>query len=85
MINPSFATRFACRSFGEVFLADYRGQKVAVKTMNQISPENLQRFRAEITLMSDLRHQNVVFMVGACWEKELMALVLEYCQHGKKV
>ena len=68
--------------FGEVFLANYRGQKVAVKTMNTIDEANLERFRDEIILMSDLRHQNVVFMVGACWETQLMALVLEYCQHG---
>ena len=50
--------------------------------MSTVDPENLARFRDEIILMSDLRHQNVVFMVGACWEKQLMALVLEFCQHG---
>ena len=72
-------------SFGEVFLAHFRGQAVAVKTISNVSEDNLARFREEILLMSDLRHPNVVYMVGACWEKELMALVLEYCQHGKKV
>ena len=69
-------------SFGEVFLADYRGQQVAVKTMSSIDAENLSRFRDEIILMSDLHHPNVVFMVGACWEKQLMALVLEFCDKG---
>ncbi|GMH79298.1 hypothetical protein TL16_g08097 [Triparma laevis f. inornata] len=69
-------------SFGEVFLANHHGQQVAVKTMNTIDAENLSRFRDEIILMSDLRHPNVVFMVGACWEKQLMALVLEFCQLG---
>jgi len=69
-------------SFGEVFLANHHGQQVAVKTMNTIDAENLSRFRDEIILMSDLRHPNVVFMVGACWEKQLMALVLEFCALG---
>ncbi|GMH73855.1 hypothetical protein TrRE_jg1047, partial [Triparma retinervis] len=69
-------------SFGEVFLASYRGQQVAVKTMSSIDADNLSRFRDEIILMSDLHHPNVVFMVGACWEQQLMALVLEFCDKG---
>ena len=32
--------------------------------------------------MSGLRHQNVVTMVGCCWEKDLMALVMEFCEKG---
>ena len=34
--------------------------------MSNIDPESLERFRQEIILMSDLRHPNVVYMVGAC-------------------
>jgi serine/threonine protein kinase len=63
-------------------MGNYRGQKVAVKTMSTVDADNLSRFRDEIILMSDLHHPNVVFMVGACWEKKLMALVLEFCEQG---
>jgi len=55
---------------------------VAVKTMKQVDEETLERFQGEIMLMSGLRHQNVVTMVGCCWEKDLMALVMEFCEKG---
>ena len=69
-------------SFGEVYKSDYRGSTVAVKTMKVIDEEGLTRFQAEILLMADLHHQNIVTMVGCCWEKDLMALVMEFCEKG---
>jgi serine/threonine protein kinase len=69
-------------SFGEVHRSAYRGTQVAVKTLNNIDEENLDRFKAEILLMADLHHINVVALVGACWERDLMALVMEFCEKG---
>jgi len=69
-------------SFGEVHKGKYRGSDVAVKTLHKIDSENLDRFQAEILLMSDLHHSNIVQLVGACWEKDLMALVMEFCEKG---
>ena len=69
-------------AYGEVFKSDYRGTPVAVKTMKQVDEEGLERFQGEIMLMSGLRHQNIVTMVGCCWEKDLMALVMEFCEKG---
>ncbi|GMI34773.1 hypothetical protein TeGR_g10370, partial [Tetraparma gracilis] len=69
-------------SFGEVFKAKYKGQIVAVKTLKSIDEETVDRFKAEVLLSSDLRHANVVNMIGCCWEKNLMALVMEYCGMG---
>jgi len=69
-------------AYGEVYKSDYRGTAVAVKTMKQVDEETLERFQGEIMLMSGLRHQNVVTMVGCCWEKDLMALVMEFCEKG---
>jgi len=69
-------------AYGEVYKSDYRGTAVAVKTMKQVDEEGLGRFQGEIMLMSGLRHQNVVTMVGCCWEKDLMALVMEFCEKG---
>ena len=56
-------------SFGEVFKSDYRGQEVAVKVVNNVTDETLSDFQKEIFLASGLRHQNVVSMIGCCWEK----------------
>jgi len=69
-------------AYGEVYKSDHRGTAVAVKTMKQVGEESLERFQDEIMLMSGLRHQNVVTMLGCCWEKDLMALVMEFCEKG---
>jgi len=69
-------------SFGEVFKASYRGSTVAVKTMKTVEMSSLDRFREEILIMADLHHSNIVLMIGACWEQDLMALVMEYCTKG---
>ena len=65
-----------------MFKGTYRGIDVAVKTMNVVEQDSLERFRAEILLLKDLRHNNIVTLVGACWERALMALVMEYCEKG---
>ncbi|GMI38889.1 hypothetical protein TeGR_g4621 [Tetraparma gracilis] len=69
-------------SFGEVFRATYRGRSVAVKVMKNVDREALNRFRGEIMLMHDMVHSNVCQMVGACWDRQLMALVMEFCANG---
>jgi serine/threonine protein kinase len=69
-------------SFGEVHKSKYRGTHVAVKTLHEIDRESLERFQAEILLMADLHHTNVIQLVGACWEKDLMALVMEFAEKG---
>ena len=69
-------------AFGEVYKSEYRGTAVAVKTMKNVDEDNLDRFKHEIMLMGGLRHQNIVTMVGCCWEKDLMALVMECCEKG---
>ena len=33
-------------------------------------------------MMHDLRHPNVCSMVGAVWQEDLMALVMEFCDKG---
>ena len=69
-------------SFGDVYKASYRGAIVAVKTMREISSESLGKFKEEVLLSGDLRHPNIVTMVGACWEVDLMALIMEFCEKG---
>ena len=69
-------------AFGIVYRGTYHGQDVAIKTMSEVEQENMERFRSEILLMRDLRHENIVVMVGAVWSEKLMALVLEFCEHG---
>jgi len=84
------ATQINCKailgqgSFGEVYKSEYRGRDVAVKTMTLVNDENLERFENESLLMADLKHENIVALIGCCccWERDLMALVMELCDKG---
>ena len=80
VINPT--RQIGKGSFGEVYVAEYMGKEVAVKSLSSVDEVNLTRFRNEILLMTELKHENIITMLGAVWEKSLMALVLEFCQRG---
>ncbi len=67
---------------GSVHLGEYKGQKVAVKTLKQINSNTVSRFRLEALLTKELRHPNIVKLVGVCWDEMLLALVLEYVSGG---
>ena len=54
-------------AYGEVHLAEYRGKKFAMKKFILIDKENVERFRFECFVMKDLRHPNIVKLVGVCW------------------
>ena len=58
------------------------GQEVAVKTVINVTEENLRTFRREILLTATLRHPSIVNFVGACWGRELTCLVLEWASRG---
>ena len=74
--------RIGVGAFGEVFHGFYAGQPVAIKTLHKINQQSMQSFRKEMITHHALRHPNVVTMVGACWSKELVALLLEWVPRG---
>ena len=70
--------------FGEVWSGQYLGQACAIKIIKNehVTVESLELFRTEILLTHRVRHPNVVDLVGACWTKELTAMLLEYMPLG---
>jgi len=74
--------RIGAGAFGEVFKGKCLTQDVAIKTMIDITENNVKSFKAEILLTATLRHPNIVNFVGACWGRELMCLVLEWVPNG---
>jgi len=72
-------------SFGEVRTAIFRGTMVAVKSLKkeQVTVENMLRFKDELLLCRDLRHPNVMQVLGGCWNSiEKVLIVMEYCEKG---
>lgn len=71
--------------FGEVWLATYHSQYVAVKCLKEEDPdrEAIQQFVDEIKLMATCSHTRIVQFLGVAWTKESdLQLVTEYMERG---
>ncbi|KAL6053226.1 guanylate cyclase [Balamuthia mandrillaris] len=71
---------------GEVFRAKWRGLVVAVKKMKQpsgfIMKEDLRNFLREINIMSQLRHPNILLLLGACLDYPNVCIISEFISEG---
>ncbi|KAK7117663.1 hypothetical protein R3I94_023028 [Phoxinus phoxinus] len=70
--------------FGDVMVGDYRGKKVAVKCIK--NDATAQAFVAEASVMTQLRHNNLVQLLGVIVEeKGSLFIVTEYMAKGSLV
>jgi serine/threonine protein kinase len=67
----------------------YRGyltdqdRHVAIKVLShELSVQGLKEFEAEVTILSQLRHRNIVRLVGWCGRRRELALVYELVSGG---
>lgn len=76
--NFSMANKIGEGGFGAVYYAELRGEKVAIKKMAmQASKE----FTAELTVLTNVHHLNLVRLIGYCTEGSLF-LVYEFVENG---
>ncbi|GLU10939.1 hypothetical protein SLE2022_277140 [Rubroshorea leprosula] len=54
---------------------------VAVKRLGRSSPRGVEEFRNEVQVLCQLRHQNLVSLLGFCHEKDERILVYEHMTH----
>lgn len=81
-VDVELTRRIGAGSFGEVFEGTFKGRAVAVKTLLEVTEENVKNFRGEILLNAALVHPNIVKFIGACWGRDFTALVLEFVSKG---
>ncbi|KAL8142739.1 hypothetical protein V2J09_015771 [Rumex salicifolius] len=76
--NFSISNQIGQGGFGAVYYAELRGEKAAIKKMAmQASKE----FIAELTVLTNVHHLNLVRLIGYCTEGSLF-VVYEYVENG---
>ncbi|XP_028107185.1 serine/threonine-protein kinase EDR1-like isoform X1 [Camellia sinensis] len=70
--------------FGEVFRGIWNGTDVAIKVFleQDLTVENIEDFCNEISILSRLRHPNVILFLGACTKPSRLSMVTEYMEMG---
>ncbi|XP_052182372.1 putative serine/threonine-protein kinase [Diospyros lotus] len=69
--------------FGTVYKGILKdGREVAVKTLSAESKQGLREFLAEITTISNVKHPNLVELIGCCAQGTNRALVYEYLENN---
>jgi len=69
-------------ALGDVHLAKWNNVMVAIKQLAKIEEETLREFRKEVLLMSQLRHPNIIALLGALWNEKIVGIVLEFAEKG---
>jgi serine/threonine-protein kinase CTR1 len=71
-------------AFGTVYRAKWMGTDVAVKIVDSedMSPDDYREFLAEISMMSNLRHPNVLVLLGGSLAPPNLYFVTEYMRQG---
>ncbi|XP_010522101.1 PREDICTED: serine/threonine-protein kinase EDR1 isoform X2 [Tarenaya hassleriana] len=77
-------TRVGIGFFGEVFRGIWNGTDVAIKLFleQDLTVENMEDFCNEISILSRLRHPNVILFLGACTRPPRLSMITEYVEMG---
>ena len=78
--------RVAGGTFGDVYRARLWGTEIALKLLRQeefaTSESVLQELKKEVSILSQLRHPNVVLYLGACTVPPHVCIATEWCGRG---
>ncbi|KAF7843041.1 L-type lectin-domain containing receptor kinase IX.1 [Senna tora] len=55
---------------------------VAIKKLSECSRQGTREFASEVRIISQLRHRNLVQLIGWCYERKELLLVYEYMPNG---
>ncbi|KAK3007214.1 hypothetical protein RJ639_017500 [Escallonia herrerae] len=80
----NYGPRIGIGFFGEVFRGIWNGTEVAIKVLLEqgLTVENIEDFCNEISILSRLRHPNVILFLGACTSPPRLSMVTEFMDMG---
>ena len=67
-----------------IYQGEFEGKKVAIKSLKD-DHRGLQQFLAEAAVMTDLRHPNVVHLIGVSLDEKPVFIVTEFMAKGPLV
>jgi c-src tyrosine kinase len=68
--------------FGDVFEGQYEGKKVAIKTLKDKDDSAVKQFLAEADLMTKLKYENLVELIGVSTQTDTIMIVCEFMGKG---
>ena len=79
-----FGKRLGAGAYGEVYEADWRRSRVAVKRLFRASDRSLEekgvkQFFAEMDILANARHDNIVRFLGGCVQPDNLCILFEFC------
>lgn len=70
-------------AFGEVFKGRLWGTEVAVKCIKgDFTEKALSDLKKEMTILSQIRHPNIVLYIGCCTKPPNVCIITEWCERG---
>ena len=75
-----FRERLGAGAYGEVFAAEWRRSRVAVKRLLcTVDDRSVQQFYTEMEILANARHDNIVRFLGGCVQPDSLCILLEFC------
>ncbi|XP_076942216.1 putative serine/threonine-protein kinase [Bidens hawaiensis] len=81
--NFDRSTKIGRGGFGVVYKGILKdGTQVAVKTLSAESKQGAREFVAEVNTISNVKHQNLIELIGCCMERTHRILVYEFLENN---
>uniref|UniRef100_A0A7S2JAU0 Protein kinase domain-containing protein n=1 Tax=Haptolina brevifila TaxID=156173 RepID=A0A7S2JAU0_9EUKA len=77
-----FGRRLGAGAYGEVYEAEWRRSRVAVKRLLTVSPLEetaVRQFFEEMDILSNARHDHIVRFLGGCVQPDNLCILFEFC------
>jgi len=81
-----YGRRIGAGAFGEVYEAEWRRSRIAVKRLHTLHPlqeKTAQHFFAEMEILANARHDHIVHFLGGCIQPDNLCILLEYCPQAR--